>query len=184
MKIFELLNEEQAGPVKPYKIPPVPKLPAQDGDLGNGVIVLTTAKGSRVHKSAAGSFVFDKTGTPIFYVTPSYNGVHQTHNLKTGNFVQKSERGGMTVDQEYDKTGKPIGRAGMIYKMVDLTLSQDRKGNKTIKQRQGDQETVTKISSLKDRWGNPVTSGSGDVVGTTPDTRKYRYTDKHTKTEI
>jgi len=184
MKISELLKEEQAGPVEPLKVPPVPKLPAQDGEFDDAVTVLTTKQGTRVHKSAEGGFVFDKSGTPIYWLSPSMNGMHQVHDLKTGNFVQKYANGPLALEQEYDKTGKPIGRAGTSYKFGDVTVSQDRKGNKTVKQMQGDQETVTTTSSLKDRWGNPVTSGSGEVVGTTPVTKKYRYTDKHTKTEI
>ena len=184
MKVYEILREEQAGPVKPLKVPQVPKLPAEDGDLGSGVTVHTTKQGTRVHMSSDGSFTFDKSGTPIFWMSPSFTGMHQVHDLKTGNFIQKYENGPLAIEQEYDKTGKPIGRAGTSYKFGVATIAQDRKGNKTYIQRQGDEETVIKTSSLKDRWGNPVTSGSGEVVGTTPDTRKYRYTDKRTKTEI
>ena len=183
MKISELLREV-AEPAKPYPVPSAPKLPAEDGDLGNGVKVVTTKQGTRAHSSDKGTFVYDKSGTPIFFTSPSMAGITQTHDLKTGNFVQKYKNGPLALDQEYDKTGKPIGRAGTRYKFGDIDMSQDRKGNKTVKRRAGDQETVTTTSSLKDRWGNPVTSGDGDVVGTTPVTKRYRYTDKNTKTEI
>lgn len=186
MKIFDFLTEDeddwfnpvpdfdkpkkgQAEPVKPVSIPAVPKLPAKDGgDLGaDGYEVVTLKDGTRAHKSNKGTFVYDKSGTPITYRSINMNGVHQVHDLKTGNFVQQYENGGFVVDQEYDKTGKPIGRAGKRFRFGDIDMSIDRKGNKTVSYQQGPVKTTSTSSSLKDRWGNPVTSGDGDVVGTT-----------------
>jgi uncharacterized protein (DUF2267 family) len=176
-------EQSKAEKVKPLPIPQFPEMPQQAGDLGDGAIAKQTKQGMTL-SNAEGTFLWGTSGKPAKWRSPTMNGITQTHDLKTGNFVQKYDNSALAVDQEYDRTGNPVGRASKAYRVGDTSMSIDKKGNKTVKQRDGSEETVTTTSSMKDRWGNPVTTSDGEVVGTTPDKRRYRYTDKRTKTEI
>jgi len=194
MRIYELLKEASEEQVRAKMLPankklqPVPKFPAvptKYGNLGNGYTAKINPKTGGAELSGSnGKFVWDKAGKPVQYITPNYNGYYEVHNMATRNAVAHYVNGGLSLEQEYDKNGKAVGLTGGSYQQGDDTMSMDRKGNKTFTRRSGSDEIVAKQSSLKDRWGNPVKSGDGDVVGTTADIRKYRYTDKRTKTEI
>ena len=61
MKIYEIVNTATA-PLPLLKVPPIPQLPAQDGDLGDGRTVSTNRDGTRSYSSGMGTFTYDAQG--------------------------------------------------------------------------------------------------------------------------
>jgi hypothetical protein len=94
--------------VTPIKVPPVPQLPAQDGDQGNGEVVKTNADGTRTYSGAFGTFIYDAQGKAIKYSTPNFNGLGQTVDLTNNQTTRKYNSGPIATSQRVDANGKPL----------------------------------------------------------------------------
>ena len=94
---LDILNE--AGNPN-IKVPPVPKLPAQDGELGGGIKVTTNADGTRTHSSGEGTFTYDAQGKAITYTSPQFvGGLGQSVDLTSGDKTTNFQQGPMSVSQ-------------------------------------------------------------------------------------
>ena len=78
---IDILNEQQSSQVK---VPPIPKLPSQDGELPNGEKVWANPDGTRSYGGSFGTFTYDKAGKAIKYSTPNLGGLGKTIDLQTG----------------------------------------------------------------------------------------------------
>jgi hypothetical protein len=94
--------------VTPIKVPPIPQLPAQDGDLGSGVHVQTNRDGTRTYSSGVGTFTYDAQGKAITYATPEMMGLGQSINLANNQTTRKYNSGAMATSQRVDANGKPL----------------------------------------------------------------------------
>jgi hypothetical protein len=88
------------------QVPPIPKLPAQDGDQGDGSVVKTNPDGTKTYAGAFGTFTYDKTGKAIKYGTPSMSGMSQTIDLTNQQTTQNYSAGPLNVNQTTDASGK------------------------------------------------------------------------------
>ena len=100
---IDILNEAPE-PIAPtaanVKVPPIPKLPAQDGELGGGFKVTTNADGTRTHSSGEGTFTYDAQGKAITYTSPQFvGGLGQSVDLTSGDKTTNFQQGPMSVSQ-------------------------------------------------------------------------------------
>jgi hypothetical protein len=91
------------------QVPPIPKLPAQDGDQGDGSFLKTNPDGTKSYAGAFGTFTYDKAGKAIKYDTPSMGGLSQTINLTNQQTTQNYSAGPLNVSQTADASGKRTG---------------------------------------------------------------------------
>ena len=94
--------------VKPVKVPPIPKLPTQDGELGDGIKVTTNADGTRTYSSGMGMFTYDAQGKAIKYSTPAFSGASKTIDLTNNQSTQNYNAGPLATSQRVDANGKPL----------------------------------------------------------------------------
>ena len=102
---------QQFPPVAPLpqlKVPPIPQLTAQDGDLGNGSRVTTNADGTRSYSSGMGTFTYDAQGKAITYTSPKMSGYGQTIDLATNQIVHDYHAGPLQLNYKADAQGRPI----------------------------------------------------------------------------
>lgn len=102
-RYLDILNEAGA-PVPAatptsVKVPPIPKLPPQDGEPSPGEKVSTNPDGTRSYAGAFGTFTYDKSGKAIRYDTPALGGLSQSKDLATGRITTNSQVGGLDVTQ-------------------------------------------------------------------------------------
>ena len=107
MKIYEIVNTATA-PLPQLKVPPIPQLPAQDGDLGDGRTVSTNRDGTRSYSSAEGTFKYDAQGKAITYASPKMIGYGQTLDLATNQIAHDYHAGPLQVTNKVDAQGRPI----------------------------------------------------------------------------
>lgn len=114
------------------KVPPVPKLPAQDGDQGDGSVVKTNPDGTKSYMGAFGTFIYDKTGKAIKYTSPNLSGFSQTVDLATQGTTSAYSQGPLSVQQTADASGKVTG-SDTSYDLGVTKMRQqvDAAGNKT-----------------------------------------------------
>lgn len=134
MKIFEILKEApQEGlppTIKPLKVPAFPEMPQQDGELGDGSSAGTSRDGSKFLKGAQGSFIWDKQGQPSKWRAPTFSGMTQTVDMKTGDITVRYQNGPLDVSGVYDKTGKrKDGQGTTSYDMGVARVSKGPQGN-------------------------------------------------------
>ena len=80
---LDILNEE--APASPaVKVPPIPALPPEDGELPGGELVKTNPDGTRSYAGAFGTFTYDKSGKAIKYATVNLGGLGKEIDLQTG----------------------------------------------------------------------------------------------------
>ena len=111
--------------VTPVKVPPIPQLPAQDGDQGDGSRLTTNSDGTKTYASGFGTFTYDAQGKAIKYSTPNFNGFGQTVDLTNNQTTQNYNQGPIKVDQTHDATGKSL-RTGLNYDLGNSTMSHTR----------------------------------------------------------
>ena len=102
------LNQPTAAKTPAVKVPPIPALPAQDGDQGNGEIVTANQDGTKSYSGAFGTFVYDASGKAIKYTTPSISGLGQTIDLTNNQTTQNYNAGPMNVTQTTDAKGNVV----------------------------------------------------------------------------
>ena len=95
-------------PLPQLKVPPIPQLTAQDGDLGNGSRVTTNADGTRSYSSGMGTFTYDAQGKAITYTSPKMSGYGQTIDLATNQIVHDYHAGPLQLNYKADAQGRPI----------------------------------------------------------------------------
>lgn len=106
-RMKELAGVKEAA-LAPVKVPPVPKLPAEDGDLGDGRSVTTNRDGTRSYSNAEGTFTYDARGKAITYTSPKMSGYNQTLDLATNQIVHDYHAVPLQVTNKVDAQGKPI----------------------------------------------------------------------------
>jgi hypothetical protein len=84
----------------------IPQLPAQDGDLGNGVRVQTNPDGTRSYKSEAGTYTYDAQGKAITYTSPMMSGFGQTLDLATNQITLDYHAGPLSTTAKTDAQGR------------------------------------------------------------------------------
>ena len=102
---------QPAAPVAPLpqlKVPTIPQLPAQDGELGAGIRVQTNRDGTRSYSSGEGTFTYDAQGKAITYTSPKMSGYGQTLDLATKQIVHDYHAGPLQVTNKVDAQGRPI----------------------------------------------------------------------------
>lgn len=128
-KFLSIVTEADLSPPAKVNVPPIPKLPAQDGDQGNGEEVKTNQDGTRLYFGAFGIFLYDKAGKAIKYTTPEISpGIVQTVDLTTGKTVTSYNMGPMHRTQNDDGSAEQtidFGTTKAIMKRdADGTVSQ------------------------------------------------------------
>jgi len=106
-----MTDVKEAAPVAPLpqlKVPPIPQLPAQDGELGAGIRVQTNRDGTRSYSSGEGTFTYDAQGKAITYTSAKMSGYGQTLDLATNQIVHDYHAGPLQVTNKVDAQGRPI----------------------------------------------------------------------------
>ena len=94
--------------VTPIKVPAIPQLPAQDGELEGRGIVRTNPDGTRTYSTGMGTFTYDTQGKAITYATPQMMGLGQSINLANNQTTRKYNSGPLATSQRVDANGKPL----------------------------------------------------------------------------
>jgi len=153
MKIYEILTEAPKGlpsTIKPMKVPAFPQMPQQDGELGDGSSAGTSKDGGKFLKGAQGSFVWDKQGQPSKWRAPTFGGMTQTVDMKTGDITVRLQQGGLDVTGVYDKAGKlKQGEGNASYQAGNVGFSVDGQGNKSVRQSPAAQAALNRSESTK-----------------------------------
>ena len=119
-KVKPIQNKKEFGPtIKDVGIPvgvgqaiEAPPMPQQAGPAER----LETLPDGRVrYSSGFGSYVYDQTGKPLTYTTPSFAGFFQIHDLVTGNITVRYMSGPLDVTANYDKNGKSLDTQQVQY---------------------------------------------------------------------
>ena len=84
----------------------IPQLPAQDGDLGNGVRVQTNPDGTRSYSSPEGTYTYDAQGKAITYTSPKMSGFGQTLDLATNQITLDYHAGPLSTTAKTDAQGR------------------------------------------------------------------------------
>lgn len=134
MKIHEILREnvDSSLPptIKPMAIPQFPEMPQQDGDLGGGQQAGPHKDGGKYLSGGQGVFVWDKQGQPSKWKAPTFGGVSQVHDIKTGDITVRYQNGPLDVSAVYDKTGKiKQGQGSAAYDMGIAKVQSGPQGN-------------------------------------------------------
>jgi hypothetical protein len=134
MKIHEILTEapEKGLPptIKPLKVPAFPEMPQQDGELGGGQMAGPTKDGGKYLSGSQGKFIWDKQGQPSKWQAPTFSGMSQTVDMKTGDINVRLQDGPLDVSAVYDKTGKlKPGQGTTSYDMGVAKVSKGPQGN-------------------------------------------------------
>jgi hypothetical protein len=122
---LDILNEASNPNIK---VPPIPKLPAQDGELGGGIKVTTNADGTRTHSSGEGTFTYDAQGKAITYTSPQFvGGLGQSVDLTSGDKTTNFQQGPMSVSQTQTPGGY-TKQTDTEYDMGTATAKQQVRG--------------------------------------------------------
>jgi hypothetical protein len=113
---LDILNETQTPTIK---VPPIPALPPQDGDLGQGQKASTNPDGTRSYSGAFGTFTYDKSGKAIRYTAPTFGGTGASVDLTSGDQTTSINMGPSSVSQ----TKTPGGYVKQSDAELDLGLS-------------------------------------------------------------
>ena len=138
--------------VTPVKVPPIPQLPAQDGDLGAGVKVTTNADGTRTYSSGVGMFTYNAQGKAIKYSTPNFSGVVQTVDLTNNQTNTNYSAGPLNTTQTTDAKGNVVSHNTEYDLGVGkMAMGRDAKGI-TSRSWQGRGEEAQGVVSNKDLY--------------------------------
>jgi hypothetical protein len=127
-KFLRVVTETEINPQPAVNVPPVPQLPAQDGDQGNGEMVKTNQDGTRSYSGAFGTFIYDAQGKAIKYTTPNFNGYGQTIDLTNNQTTQNYNQGPLNVSKTTDAKGKQVG-SNSEYTLGNVVASQQKDAN-------------------------------------------------------
>ena len=133
-RIQELAGmKENTASQPPVKVPPVPKLPAQDGDQGDGSKLTTNPDGTKTYAGAFGRFTFDKSGKAITYSEPQFvGGLERSIDLATGQTTQNYNAGPMNSTQTTDAKGNVVSsNTEYDLGLGKMAVGQDAKGIKS-----------------------------------------------------
>ncbi len=102
-------EEADGGGEQPPPMPDISGLQAgQTKNLGDGQRVTVNQDGTVSYSGGFGVYTYDNTGAAIDYKSPSFSGLSQSKNLKTGQTSQRYLAGPMDVSQTKDASGKVI----------------------------------------------------------------------------
>lgn len=132
-KVKPIENKKDFGPtIKDIGFPAgvgqvieAPPMPQQAGQAER----LETLPDGRVRYSGGfGSYVYDKTGKPLTYTTPTFSGLFQIHDLITGNITVRYMSGPLDLTANFDKNGKPLDSIQAQYDLGlgVMSLSRDQ----------------------------------------------------------
>jgi hypothetical protein len=132
-RIQELAGmKENTASQPPVKVPPVPKLPAQDGDQGDGSKLTTNPDGTKTYAGAFGRFTFDKSGKAIKYAAPQFTGVAREVDLTSGDQTTNYSTGPMNSTQTTDAKGNVVSsNTEYDLGLGKMAVGQDAKGIKS-----------------------------------------------------
>jgi hypothetical protein len=108
VKEAEINQPEGLPAVTPIKVPPIPQLPAQDGEFEGSGIVRTNPDGTRTYSTGMGTFTYDTQGKAITYATPQMMGLGQSINLANNQTTRNYNSGPLATSQRVDANGKPL----------------------------------------------------------------------------
>ena len=138
--------------VTPIKVPPVPQLPAQDGDQGDGSSLTTNQDGTKTYAGAFGRFTYDAQGKAISYAEPQFTGLGRSIDLTTGQTTQNYNAGPLNTTQTTDAKGNVVSHNTEYDLGVGVaSKGRDAKGI-TSKSWQGRGEEAKDIVSNKDLY--------------------------------
>jgi len=151
-KFLRVVKEAEINQPTPVKVPPIPQLPAQDGELEDGVRVTTNPDGTRTYSSGVGMFTYDAQGKAIKYSTPNFSGVGQTVDLTNNQTTQNYNAGPLNTTQTTDAKGNVVSH-NTEYDLGTgvASMGRDAKGI-TSKSWQGRGEEAQDIVSNKDLY--------------------------------
>ena len=138
--------------VTPIKVPPVPQLPAQDGDQGDGSRLTTNQDGTKTYAGAFGRFTYNAQGKAISYAEPKFTGLGRSIDLTTGQTTQNYNAGPLNTTQTTDAKGNVVSHnAEYDLGVGKMAMGRDAKGI-TSKSWQGRGEEAQDIVSNKDLY--------------------------------
>ena len=143
-KVYETeqtLPDKMQSFLEPF--PQIPQAQAEPYTTQDGQQISPMKGGGVKLSNDAGTFIWDPQGKPLTYTTPKINGLHQVHDMKTGNFIVYYQDGTIKVEQEYDKNGNKIGDAGASFNAGPANISRDRSGRTSASYTIGDQTIST-----------------------------------------
>jgi hypothetical protein len=151
-KFLRVVKEAEINQPTPVKVPPIPQLPAQDGELEDGVRVTTNPDGTRTYSSGVGMFTYDAQGKAIKYSTPNFSGVGQTVDLINNQTTQNYNAGPLNTTQTTDAKGNVVSH-NTEYDLGTgvASMGRDAKGI-TSKSWQGRGKEAQDIVSNKDLY--------------------------------
>jgi hypothetical protein len=124
--------KENTASQSPVKVPPVPKLPAQDGEQSDGSKLTTNSDGTKTYAGAFGRFTFDKSGKAIKYAAPQFTGVGREVDLTSGNQTTNYSTGPMSSTQTTDAKGNVVSsNTEYDLGLGKMAVGQDAKGIKS-----------------------------------------------------
>lgn len=88
------------------QVPPMPT--EENGQLGDAERLDSLPNGNFKYYGGFGAYVYDKTGKPLTYTTPSFSGLFQQTDLVTGVITLRYMAGPLDLSAKFDKTGKPL----------------------------------------------------------------------------
>lgn len=138
--------------VTPIKVPPIPQLPAQDGDQGNGSSLTTNPDGTKTYAGGFGRFTYDAQGKAIKYDEPQFTGLGRSIDLTTGQTTQNYNAGPLNTTQTTDAKGNVVSHNTEYDVGVGkMAMGRDAKGI-TSKSWQGRGEEAQGVVSNKDLY--------------------------------
>ena len=151
-KFLRVVKEAEINQTPAIKVPPVPQLPAQDGDQGDGSRLTTNQDGTKTYAGAFGSFTYDAQGKAIKYAEPQFTGLARSIDLTTGQTTQNYNAGPLNTTQTTDAKGNVVSHNSEYDLGVGVvSKGRDAKGI-TSKSWQGRGEEAQDIVSNKDLY--------------------------------
>jgi hypothetical protein len=151
-KFLRVVKEAEINQTPAVKVPPVPQLPAQDGDQGDGSRLTTNQDGTKTYAGAFGSFTYDAQGKAIKYTEPQFTGFARSIDLTTGQTTQNYNAGPLSTTQTTDAKGNVVSHNSEYDLGVGVvSKGRDAKGI-TSKSWQGRGEEAKDIVSNKDLY--------------------------------
>ncbi len=116
------------------KVPPIPQLPAQDGDQGDGSVVKTNPDGTKSYAGAFGTFTYDKAGKAIKYNAPGVGGMSGAVDLTTGGQTTSYNAGDVSATGTQNAAGKVTGTSATYSPATQAaqTVTNSREGLESI----------------------------------------------------
>lgn len=128
-KFLRTVTEAEINQATAVKVPPIPQLPAQDGDQGNGKVVKTNQDGTRTYSGGFGRFTYDAQGKAITYAEPQFTGLGRSIDLTSNQTTQNYNTGPVNFSQTTDAKGNVVSHnAEYDVGVGKFSAGQDAKG--------------------------------------------------------